>query len=552
MFRENQSHLQRSLLDSSSFMNDRIHDKLMKTWAAPFYEHVFCQIDETPFACLYCADNGRPNFPVNILLSLEFIKQLKNYTDEELIDQFYFNYQVSYAVGLHCLGELHLGPRTLYDFRERVYRYALENPGEEDLIFGQFSTLTTHFIEVLQLNTKEQRTDSTMIMPNIKWAGRLSLAYDVLTQAAKACPESILSKEIKTMLEAKYKKELLYRTKSSETKTKLETMLALGQQLLTATMPYPNLQNQKEIHLLKRFLNEQSDFDQASGHRVAKDSRDISPDSLQSAYDPDATYREKSGKKHKGYVANLIETCNQDNPIQVVTDYHLAANTTSDVELLKERLPILKENMFVQDIYADGGYYGEEALQLAQDTDVNLHFTNMTGRKTNSHKLPLTDFGIDEENYRITTCPAGHAPLHSGRAKRSGSITAHFNRQQCQACPNKDRCPVKFQKKSAVLRITSKALHAARTRIQLEDRASRLEATSKRAAIEGTNSALKRGHGAAKLAVCTQAKSQTVFGLKVIGHNFRQFVRGLMIMAGRQAQDSEVPALSGGSLCFCS
>ena len=37
--------------------------------------------------------------------------------------------------------------------------------------------------------------------------------------------------------------------------------------------------------------------------------------------------------------------------------------------------------MFVQDIYADGGYYGEEALQLAQDTDVNLHFTNMTDER---------------------------------------------------------------------------------------------------------------------------------------------------------------------------
>jgi hypothetical protein len=47
------------------------------------------------------------------LLSLEFIKHLKNYTDEELIDQFHFNYQVSYAVGQRCLGELQLGLRTL-------------------------------------------------------------------------------------------------------------------------------------------------------------------------------------------------------------------------------------------------------------------------------------------------------------------------------------------------------------------------------------------------------------------------------------------------------
>jgi hypothetical protein len=147
------------------------------------------------------SDNGRPNFPVNILLSLEFIKHLKNYTDEELIDQFHFNYQVSYAVGQRCLGELQLGLRTLYDFPERVYHYALEHPEEEDLILKQFSVITAHFIETLQLDTKKQRTDSTMIMLNIKWAGRLSLAYDVLTQAAWVCPEGLLPPEIKEALE---------------------------------------------------------------------------------------------------------------------------------------------------------------------------------------------------------------------------------------------------------------------------------------------------------------------------------------------------------------
>jgi len=37
------------------------------------------------------------------LLSLEFIKHLKNYTDEELIDQFHFNYQVSLRCGTALL-----------------------------------------------------------------------------------------------------------------------------------------------------------------------------------------------------------------------------------------------------------------------------------------------------------------------------------------------------------------------------------------------------------------------------------------------------------------
>ena len=151
-----------------------------------------CKIDEAPFSCLYCLDNGRPNFPVNILLSLEFIKHMKDYVDEDILEQFRFNYQIMYAVGLRNLGELYMAERTIYEFRRRVYRYTVENPDKDDLIFVQFEKLTKQFIDLAGINTKEQRVDSTQIMTNIKLAGRLSLAYDVLSQAVKACSPELL------------------------------------------------------------------------------------------------------------------------------------------------------------------------------------------------------------------------------------------------------------------------------------------------------------------------------------------------------------------------
>ena len=80
IFRENNNHLQFSILESTNWMNPSIKAKLEKSWATIFYEHVFCNIDEEPFSVLY-SDIGRPNFPVNILLSLEYIKHLKNYSD---------------------------------------------------------------------------------------------------------------------------------------------------------------------------------------------------------------------------------------------------------------------------------------------------------------------------------------------------------------------------------------------------------------------------------------------------------------------------------------
>jgi len=53
----------------------------------------------------------------------------------------------------------------------------------------------------------------------------------------------------------------------------------------------------------------------------------------------------------------------------------------------------------------------------------------------------------------------------------------------------------------------------------------RKETTSKRAAIEGTNSVLKRRHGVGKLRVRTQVRVDIAFGLKIISYNIRQILR---------------------------
>ena len=50
MFRENNSHRQAIFFDSTDTMDPRVKARLDKSWAPIFYEHVFCKIDEKPFA----------------------------------------------------------------------------------------------------------------------------------------------------------------------------------------------------------------------------------------------------------------------------------------------------------------------------------------------------------------------------------------------------------------------------------------------------------------------------------------------------------------------
>ena len=522
MFRENTSHRQASFFDSTDTMDLRVKARLDKSWAPIFYEYVFCQIDEKPFAVLY-SDIGAPNFPVNIALALEFIKHLFNYSDDELMDEFYFNYQVDYAVGIRHLGGINLAERTFYDFRARVYHYVIKHPEQEDLIFSQFLILTNNFLKTANLSSESQRMDSTMFMPNIKKAGRLALAYDVLTKAVKAIPESELSEDLKAILTPNFKTETLYKTKPSESDSKMDQLLNLCLEAELILETHAEGTETEALRIIKRFIKEQANYDESTKRLKAKNNKEISPDSLQSAYEEDCTFRTKNGKSQSGYVANFAETCARENPIQQITDYAVVPNITADVTLGEGRIPEIKKNSDCNSMTTDGGYFSKKVIATGAANNIDLHFTDMTGREPKS-KLPVIAFEFDAETLIINKCPNNVMPLHA--AIKGGQTVAHFPLDACRNCPLTDQCYVKEQKKDFIVRIDKKAIDAAEQRSKIENE--HRQNISIRAAIEGTNSALKRAHGLGKLRVRGQAKCTVVVGYKVIAHNFKMFARYML------------------------
>lgn len=523
MFRENIVHNQLSLFNTTSLMNESVKKKLENSWAPIFYEHVFSKIDEKPFAVMY-SDTGRPNFPVNIALSLEYIKHLLNYTDDELIENYYFNYLVNYAVGIRILGELNLVERTLYEFRSRVYRYTREHPGEDDLVFGQFINLLDEFAKVAGISTKQQRMDSTMFMPNIKKSGRLALAYDVLVKGVKAIPEEMRSPALKEVLTSEFKTSALYRIKINETESKLETILNLCHETSEILKGLECKEATEALRILNRFLADQSEQNEVTKRLIAKDNKGISSNSLQSAHDEDATFRNKAGKSQSGYVANLSETCSKENPFHLITDYKVATNITSDVELIKERLPEIKSNTDCKELYVDGGYYSEETAGVKEEENgTKINFTDMTGKEPKD-KIAVCEFDIDDNTKIIKSCPKGIQPKHA--VDKGNQIIAHFPLESCESCDLLEQCPAKKQKKSYVVRISNKALTASKQRKMIAE--NHKINCSMRAGIEGTNSALKRRHGMNRLRVRGLTKSQVVVGFKVTAQNFRRFCKYLL------------------------
>jgi len=518
MFRENNGHNQQSMLDSTQWMNPKVREKLKKSWAPIFYDHVFCQIDEKPFSVLY-GTTGNPNFPVNILLSLEYIKHMRDCSDLDILDAFSFDYQVNYAVGVHTLGDRSLAERTLYYFRERIYEYCLKNPDKEDLLFGQFVKLLSGFSEKAKILMDKQRTDTTLFMSNIKKAGRMSLAHDVLVKAVKEIPEGLRPESLAKVLVPGFENDVLYRTKSHERDSKLATLLDLCDVALMILKAIPGKADGEAAGLVERFLGEQSIIDDVTGLRTPKPKKEISSGSLQSAYDPDATFRRKGDVSQSGYVLEISETCNRDNAFQLITDYKVEPNNVSDQEILTGRLETIRENTGCTDMYVDGGFHSEGVHKTAEENGIEIHLTNMSGTEP-SKKLPVTDYTIDAETNVILRCPGGYAPTHAG--VKGGQTSAHFPHDACANCEHSDRCHKKEQKKDCVVRINLKAIDVAREREDMK--AHKIENTGMRAGIEGANSALKRT-GLDKLYVRGIVKSEIVCGLKTTAQNIKRFVK---------------------------
>lgn len=76
----------------------------------------------------------------------------------------------------------------------------------------------------------------------------------------------------------------------------------------------------KEHQLLLRCLDEQTAIDNGGRRLRIKGEESPKPTSLQNPTDPEATFSAKAGKKHIGYVANIVETVSNGGSVIVVTN----------------------------------------------------------------------------------------------------------------------------------------------------------------------------------------------------------------------------------------
>jgi hypothetical protein len=500
MFRKNTRHLQPVLISNVNDLPEKHRKRLEKSWAEVYYRETFSRLDERPFGVLYADCPSRPNVPVNVMVGLESLKADFGWSDEELYDRFTYDLQVRYALGYQQLGEGDFDLRSLYYFRERVSRYMQETG--VNLIEKAFEQVTDEQIQAYQLKTGKQRMDSTQIASNIRKMSRLQLLVEVLQRVHRMLREE----DQKGYADAfapfilGHAGQYVYHLKGQDTSEHLQKIGELMQRLLAELQ---SAYGQEPVYqMLERVFGEH--FRVEEQVVKTKVDKELSASSLQSPDDLEATYREKGNQSYKGYVANLTETCDPDNKLQLITKTAVAPNSVDDAKLMEEDVPNLKERTELETLYTDGGYGSPDADQTLRDNQVEQIQTAIRGRVPSSEKLNLADFDIKQtEGGKPTqiTCPQGQTVAVQPSSQKKGYV-AHFELALCQACPfYQTSCPAQPGKRDPRLHLNFSEPQAHVAQRRRRSLACLKEGRNLRAAIEATVREVKHPFPASKLPV---------------------------------------------------
>ena len=528
MFRKNTKHQQPALITAASELPEKQRKRLEKSWASPFYQEFFCRIDEEAFAVLYSDEASRPNVPVNVLVGLEALKAGFGWSDQELYENYCYNLQVRYALGYDRLGNGDFEIRTLYYFRERLSQYNVEKG--VNLLEKAFEHITDAQIVALKVHTGMQRMDSTQIASSIVSASRLQLLVEALQRMERILSEADTTRLAETF--APYTRDsaghYTYRVKGKEAVQ--AHLQEIGQNIHTLLLDLKSAYaTEKAYQVLERLFTENFNLVDSLPH--PKENTEITSGCLQSVDDLEATYRTKGTEHYKGYVANITETCDPENKVQLITKVQVAPNNVDDTQLLAEALPNLKERTGVETMITDGGYGGKTSDAALQEQEVNLIQTAIRGLQPNPDKFHLSDFELqtNEQGHPITlTCPRGQTVLVT-HARTSG-WQARFDPVSCAACPfqQEGRCRTKPQKRDPryLLAFTAKEiLTANRRKTYLAHKG---DGHNLRAAVEATMRSIKHPFPTGKLPVRGQFRITSMAIASAATINVRRIQRYLV------------------------
>lgn len=513
-FKENY-YEQITLTDSFAGLTSREQKALEQSWAKIFADEIFPAIDEKRFSVLYSDKASRPNTPVNVIVGASIIKELFDYSDDEMVENLMLDLHLQYALHTTSFEEQPLSDKTLSRFRKRCYDY--ETLYGVDLFHNCVKDFSNKIAKLMKLNGRVRRMDSMMVESNIRKLSRMELIYTCISKLVTYLTQNtpdIIREELKHYFDPNDFNRVIYHQRSSDSDNRMQMLLDDSDKLLELCKS--GYEDVTEYELLVRCLSEQTIVDDGKRRLRTKEDGTMNSTSLQNPSDPEATFRSKAGKEHRGYVANFEETVGENG--SVVTDYQYEQNIHSDSQFLKEHLQEMELQEEKVTLITDGAYSGQENMDLAKEKNVNLITTSLTGKETADI---MAEFEFDEEGIKVLRCPAGHEPKSYSYNKQTGQCIVSFHKDYCAGCPYQKQCKPKIYKRVAKLTVSKAA--SERAKIQRTMHSEEFKNYARlRNGVETVPSNIRKNYHLDKM---PRGKKQGkfFFGCKIAALNFRKF-----------------------------
>lgn len=513
---------QLSFDDSFMTLTERERKALEKSWAKVFADEIFPTIDEKRFAVLYSDKASRPNAPVNVIIGALIIKELFDYSDDEIVENLMLDLHLQYALHTTSFAEQPISDKTLSRFRKRCYDY--ETLHGVDLYRDCVKDLGSKIAKMMKLNGRIRRMDSIMIESNIRFLSRMELIYTCISKLVVYLSKN-LSEKLPTQLErytdANDYNCLFYHQRNDDMDQIIQMLLTDSGCLLELCKS--DFDEVTEYQLFARCLSDQTVVENEKRRLRTKEDGTMNSSALQSPFDPDAAYRNKSGKLYRGYAANIEETVGKNGSI--VTDYQFDKNTHTDSHFLQESLLAMEKSEEEIILVTDGGYDGQNNVALAKEKNVKLVTTALIGKEAPD---ALADFEFNEDGTRLLRCAADHEPVSQTYTKTTRQCRVSFDRNHCVGCPYQNQCRPKVYKKAATFITSKNASNRAKSqRYMQSEEFSNLARL--RNGVETIPANIRKNYHLDKLPRGKQ-RGKFFFGSKIAALNFRKlfvFRKGL-------------------------
>jgi len=481
-------------------------------WPGVWQREIIPMIDERMFSGMYCANDGRASKATADMVGILILKDMDDLTDKEAARHVMLDTGWQYALDM-APGEAYVAERTIEYFRANM----VADAGHTAL----FTDMADKIIAALGTRTGKQREDSSHLLSNMKMLRRLELFVKTITvflrelKKGKPGRYEALDEEIRKRY-IEREKGRFGDARGSDARRRVEQCAADAWLLLETFRENKKIRALDGYRILDRLFSEQCEVE--SGDKIAVRD-DVSGDSLQSPFDEGAGY---SGHKGKGYQAQIVETCDPENDTQIITYAAVESAAESDADALVPAVEALDERgLKPEEMIADTAYCGGDNDVALRDEGVTL--TGPAAGKEPARASGLAGFETSDDLKSVTSCPAGRTPLRVKYTKKKDAVVATFDKETCRACEMRAGCGVKRHKKGYTLTYTRSRMATALRREHEKTEAFK-KTYAMRAAIEGTNSELKRAHGMGRLRVRGQPAVEFAVFMKITACNVKRYI----------------------------